>query len=117
MEIIKGILVVLHIVGFGAVFGSALAQLPAAKIGRARITSGLFHGLNLMFLTGVLLVLMKYALGEPVDNLKISLKMVVLIVMIALTLMNRKKESVTGGIIGAIAGLGVLNVVLAVLWQ
>ncbi len=117
MEIVKGILVVLHIVGFAAVFGSAMAQLPAVKRGAAVITSGLFHGLNTMFLTGILLVGMKYMLDEPVNNLKITLKMAVLIVMIVLTLMNRKKESVSGGVLGAIAGLGVLNVALAVLWH
>ena len=117
MEIVKGILVVLHIVGFAAVFGSAMAQLPAVKRGGAVITSGLFHGLNTMMVTGILLVLMKYLLDEPVNNLKIALKMVVLIVMIVLTLMNRKKPSVSGGVLGAIAGLGVVNVALAVLWS
>lgn len=117
MQIIQGLLVVLHIIGFGAVFGSALAQLSAARTGRGMITAGLFHGLNTMFLTGILLVGMKYALDEPVDNLKISLKMVVLIVMIVITLLNRKKPGVPAAALGAIAGLAVLNVALAVLWR
>jgi cobalamin synthase len=117
MEILKGLLIVLHIVGFAVVFGSALSQLPAARVGKAFISPGLFHGLNTMFLTGLLLVVMKYSLDEPVNNLKISLKLVVLIVMIVITLMHRKKVGVSGGVFGAIAGLGVLNVVLAVFWQ
>lgn len=116
MEILKGVLVVLHIVGFGAVFGSAVAQLPAVKTGKAVIKAGLFHGLNLMFVTGILLVGMRYMLDEPVNNFKITVKMIVLIVMIVLALVNRKKESVSGAVLGSIAGLGVLNVALAVLW-
>ncbi len=117
MEILKGVLVIIHIIGFAAVFGTALSQIPAAKAGRGAIVPGLFHGLNTMFLTGLLLVVFKYMLDEPVDNLKISLKMVVLIAMVALTLFNRKKPDVSAGTFGAIAGLGVLNVVIAVLWQ
>jgi len=123
MEIIKGILIVLHIVGFGAVFGSSLAQLTAVKQGAARITPGIFHGLNTMFVTGLLLVMMRYLMADPmsdapvVNNLKITLKMAVLIVMIAITLLNRKKENLPAGVFGAIAGLGVLNVALAVMWH
>lgn len=117
MELLKGVLVVLHIVGFAAVFGASTTQLRAVKFGRAIITPGLIHGLNVMFLTGILLVAMKYALDEPVNNVKITVKMLVLIAMIVITLVNRKKQSVSGGVLGAIAGLSVLNVALAVLWH
>lgn len=117
MEIVKGILIVLHIVGFAAVFGSVMAQMPKVKQGTAVITNGVLHGLSTMFVTGLLLVAMRYMLDEPVDNLKISLKMVVLILMIVLVLINRKKSSVSAGVLGAVAGLGVLNVALAVLWH
>ncbi len=117
MEIVKGILVVLHIVGFAAVFGTAMAQLPAVKRGAAVISNGMFHGLTTMFITGILLVGMKYMLDEPVNNFKITVKMLVLIVMIVLALVNRKKENVSAGVLGGIAGLGVVNVALAVLWH
>lgn len=117
MEIVKGILVVLHIVGFAAVFGSAVSQLPAVKAGAATIRNGMLHGLALMFATGLLLVAMKYMMHEPVNNAKIGAKLAVLIVMTVLVLVNRKKESVSAGVLGAIAGLGVANVALAVLWH
>jgi hypothetical protein len=44
-------------------------------------------------------------------------KTLVLIAMIVVILLNRKKESVSGGVLGAIAGLSLLNVALAVLWH
>ena len=117
MEIIKGILVVLHLIGFGAVFGSTLAQLPAVKAGRARITPGILHGASLLFATGLLLVASIYMLSGSPNNMKIGVKTIVLIAIIAIILINRKKPSVSGGVLGAIAGLSVVNVALAVLWN
>ncbi|WP_336651472.1 MULTISPECIES: hypothetical protein [unclassified Leucobacter] len=117
MEIVKGILVVLHLVGFGAVFGGALAQLPAVKAGRARITPGILHGSSLLFATGLLLVASIYMLGNEPNNMKIGVKTLVLIAIIVVILVNRKRDSVPGSVIGAVAGLSLLNVALAVLWH
>ena len=117
MEIVKGILVVLHLVGFGAVFGSTLSQLSLVKAGRARITPGILHGASLLFATGLLLVASIYMLGDEPNNMKIGVKTLVLIGLIVVILLNRKKESVSGGVLGAIAGMSLLNVALAVLWR
>ncbi|GAA1611210.1 hypothetical protein [Leucobacter chromiireducens] len=117
MEIVKGILVVLHLVGFGAVFGSTLAQLSLVKEARARITPGILHGANLLFVTGLLLVGSIYMLGGSPNNMKIGVKTLVLIVLIVVILVNRKKENVPAGVLGAIAGLSLVNVALAVLWH
>ncbi|MFV0432790.1 MAG: hypothetical protein ACK5LO_02235 [Leucobacter sp.] len=116
MEIVKGILVVLHIIGFGVVFGGTLAQLPNVKRGIARITPGILHGANLLLVTGLLLVASKYMLDEPVNNMKIGIKTLVLIAIYVVIIVNRKKESLSGGVLGAIAGLSAVNVALAVLW-
>lgn len=116
MEILRGILVVLHIVGFGVVFGGALAQMPAIRRGAARITPGILHGTTLLLITGLALVGMIYALGGSPNNAKIGVKLAVLIMLFVIILMNRKKESVGGAVIGSIAGLSALNVCLAVLW-
>lgn len=117
MEIVKGILVVLHFVGFGVVLGGTLAQLPAVKLGKARILPGVMHGAWLLLATGLLLVGTIYMSDGQPNNAKIGVKFLVLIGILVLILMNRKKESVSGGVIGAIAGLSVLNVCLAVLWH
>lgn len=117
MEILKGILLVLHIVGFGAVMGSALAQLTNVKKGTAKISNGIFHGAWLLLATGLGLVGMIYALGGSPDNAKIGVKLVVLLAVFALAMINKNKEKVSGGVLGAIAGLSVVNVALAVLWN
>lgn len=117
MEIVKGILIVLHLVGFGAVFGSTLAQLSAVKEARARITPGILHGAWLLLATGLLLVGMVYATGGQPNNAKIGVKLVVLLVLIAVVLIGRKKQPTSAGMLGAIAGLSLVNVALAVLWH
>lgn len=117
MEIVKQLLIVLHIVGFGVVLGATLFQLPAAKRGVGVITTGLIHGLNTMFITGLVVVGISYTMLEPVNKAKIIIKMVVLIAMILTTLVNRKKQSVPPAVFGTIAGLGIFNVLIAVMWH
>lgn len=116
MEIVKGILVVLHIVGFGVVLGGTLAQLPAVKLGKARILPGVMHGAWLLLATGLLLIGTIYMMGGQPNNMKIGVKLIVLLGIIVTILMNRKKENVPTGVLGAIAGLSIVNVCLAVLW-
>lgn len=116
MEILKGILVVLHILSFAVVFGTTLGQLSNLKTGTAKVTKGILHGSLGLLVTGLALVGMIYGLGGEPNNAKIGAKTLVLVVLIALILMNRKKDTVSGGVLGAIAGLSALNVVLAVLW-
>lgn len=116
MELVRDILVVLHIVGFGVVLGGTLAQLPNVKKGTAKISKGILHGSLLLLVTGLALVGMMYALGGSPNNAKIGVKTVVLLAIIVLVLVNRKKETVSGGVLGAIAGLSAVNVALAVIW-
>lgn len=117
MEIIRNILLILHIVGFAGVAGSAIAQLPKVKEGAAKISGGILHSSWLMLATGLGLVGMMYAGdGDGPNNAKISVKTLVLVAIIVLALVNKKKQPVSGGVLGAILGLSVLNVALAVAW-
>lgn len=111
------ILVVLHILSFGVVMGTAIAQLPAVKTGTAKVSNGMLHGSLALLVTGIALVGMIYAVGGSPNNAKIGVKSLVLIGIIVLVLMNRKKAPVSGGVLGAIAGLSAINVALAVLWN
>ncbi|KIP52215.1 hypothetical protein [Leucobacter komagatae] len=116
MEIVRNILLILHIIGFAGVAGATIAQLPKVKEGVAKVSGGILHSSWLMLATGLGLVGMMYAMGGEPNNMKIGVKTLVLIAIIVVALVNKKKASVSGGVLGAILGLSVLNVVLAVAW-
>lgn len=116
MDLVRDILVILHIVGFGVVLGGTLAQLPNVKKGTAQISKGILHGSLLLLVTGLALVGMMYARDLAPDNAKIGAKTLVLLAIIVLVILNRKKERVSGGVLGAIAGLSAVNVALAIIW-
>ncbi|MFT4232018.1 MAG: hypothetical protein QM606_04470 [Leucobacter sp.] len=118
MEIVKGILVVLHLVGFAAVFGGAVVQFVAArKGGPARVLPLMVWGALLLLVTGLALVGMIYAMGGHPNNLKIGVKLIVLLALTGHIFGVRKKESVSAGGFGAIAGMALFNAAIAVLWH
>lgn len=114
MEIVKGVLVVLHLLGMAAVVGGFLAQM---KDTRKKVGAGMVHGALTALVTGLLLVgvVEMGDLYEP-DHVKIGVKLVIALVVAVLAFRYRKAESVSTGVWGAIGGLTVLNVVIAVLW-
>ena len=116
MEIIRNILLILHIIGFAGVVAGTVAQLPKVKEGAARISGGILHSSWLLLLTGLGLVGMMYARDLQPDNMKIGVKTLVLVAIIVIALVFKKKERVSGGVLGAILGLSVVNVALAVIW-
>ena len=120
-EILRNSLIVLHFIGFAAVFGAFMTQMKAMAAGAAKIFPAMVHGAWTLLATGVLLVgvrewmaAMEWA-GE-LNHMKIGVKSLVLTILIVLILSNKKKDSVKAPIFGAIGLLAVLNVVLAVFW-
>ena len=120
-EIVKHFLLVLHFVGLAALLGGFLLQIKALRLKTAEILPGMVHGALTMFVTGLALVgARQWELsldgGHPLDNGKIAVKTLVVLIILVLVLVNRKKKPVAGSILGAIGGLTTLNVVLAVFW-
>lgn len=116
MEILRNVLLVLHIAGFAGIIGGVMMQMPKVKEGAAKINGAILHGSLLMLVTGLGLVGMFYARDMEPNNAKIGVKTLVLIVMLVLALVNKKKANVSTGTLGAIGGLALLNMVLAVMW-
>lgn len=112
MEIALKAVLVLHFIGLAALLGSFLAQMKPPR----SITPGYLHGAITMLVTGIALVGLIYANGWEPDNVKITVKLVVLLVIFGLVLANRKKDEISTAVWGAIGGLTILNIVLAVFW-
>ena len=55
--------------------------------------------------------------GDFVNNAKIGVKTVVVIAIVVIALVFKKKQNVSAGVFGAIGGLALLNLVIAVMWH
>jgi predicted membrane protein len=119
--IVKSFLVVLHLVGLSALLGGFLVQIKALRAKTAEILPAMVHGAWTALVTGLLLVgVREWELamggGEDLDHSKIAIKTVVVLIIVVLVMLKRKQKPVTGAILGTVAGLTLLNVVLAVFW-
>ncbi len=112
MDILVGIFVVLHLIGWAMTFGGALANMRTPEI-----TKGMLHGVLTAIVTGILIVGMAEMGDGDVNNIKIAIKLVVALAVTAMVILGRRdQKKVTTGYLGGIAGLIVLNVAIAVLW-
>ncbi|NLT54521.1 MAG: hypothetical protein GXX79_08120 [Actinomycetales bacterium] len=119
MDLLLGIVVVLHLLGMAAIVGSWSSTLRTP-----RVLPGMVHGALLQLVTGVVLVgLHEAGAGDDdVNNAKIGVKLLVTLVVVGLAWVNRRRAGsgpdggVAPGIFHAIGGLTILNVVIAVLW-
>jgi hypothetical protein len=117
MEILKNVILALHIIGVAALLGGVLYQIRAIREGTARVLPAILHGAWTMLLTGVLLVGLQYPLGHEVNNVKITVKLAVLVVILVVTLVNRKRETLSRWVLPLIGALTVVNILLATVWK
>jgi len=112
MEIVTGILVVLHLIGWAMTLGGALATMRTPKV-----TPGMLHGVLTALVTGLVLVGVHEMGDGDLNHMKIGIKLVVALAVTTLVIVGRRRENVSTGFLGGIAGLVVVNVALAVLWN
>ncbi|MFV0134122.1 hypothetical protein ACLGIH_12905 [Streptomyces sp. HMX87] len=116
MDVLIHLFVGLHIIGIAALLGGFLTQMKAMGRGTARYTPAMLHGALTMLVTGVILVGLNQADDQPVDNIKIGVKLALLIVILGLVYVKRDEEKVDKGLFGLVGLLTVANVFIAVLW-
>nr|WP_202628090.1 hypothetical protein [Cellulomonas sp. APG4] len=104
-------MLVLHFVGLASLLGGFLVQMKSRT---KRVEAAMFHGALTQLVTGLALVGIAEAGDADVNHMKVGLKLVVLVAITALVLVGRRKESVSTGVWGAIGGLTLVNVVIAV---
>ncbi|MDJ1372342.1 hypothetical protein [Gulosibacter molinativorax] len=119
MEILKDILLILHIIGIAGLFGGWFMQVSKISKGTAVIPAGMVHSGWLMLISGILMFGVNEAIGGVTMDIRIKIlvKLIIAIVVMVLVFMNRKKESVNSGVMWAIGGLTLANIVIAVLWK
>ncbi|GAA2249427.1 hypothetical protein GCM10010232_41410 [Streptomyces amakusaensis] len=116
MDVLINVFVALHIIGIASLLGGFLTQMKAIGAGTARFTPAMLHGAVTMLVTGVALVGLNQADGQTVNNIKIGIKMAVLVVVLGLVYVKRDEETVEKALFGAVGGLTIANIFIATLW-
>ncbi len=116
MDVLIHALVALHIIGIASLLGGFLTQMKAMGAGTARFVPAMLHGALTMLVTGVALVGLHQAQGHEVNNIKIGVKLLILVVILALVYIKRDEEKVDKGAFAAVGGLTLANIFIATLW-
>jgi len=114
VKLFFNILLVLHLLGWAIVLGGTLTNLRTPKI-----AAGVLHGALTALVTGIVMVGLAEsgAVDESFSGAKFGVKLIIALVITGLVVVGtRKPERVTRQLVGAIAGLTVVNVAIAVLW-
>ena len=114
MELLRNVLLLLHLAGMAGVLISLIKT-------RTKIATGLVHSALTATVTGIALVGLRYPPHDsnpmkwPLpDNVKITIKLLFVLIILALAFTNRKKETISSTIWSLIAALTIGNIIIAV---
>ncbi|MGW4037510.1 hypothetical protein ACWEIM_14650 [Streptomyces sp. NPDC004778] len=116
MDVLINVFVALHIIGIASLLGGFLTQMKAMGSGTARFTPAMLHGALTMLVTGVALVGLNQADDQTVNNVKIGIKLALLVVILALVYVKRDEEKVDKGAFIAVGALTTANILIATVW-
>ena len=116
MQFLYNLILVLHFVGLASLLGGFIVQMKSADKG---VNPAMWHGALTQLVTGVLLVGIAESGSledEPLDMMKISVKLLIALVITVLAFIGRKKQPPQVPLWGIIGALTLVNVVIAVFW-
>ncbi|WP_314457316.1 Fe-S protein [uncultured Microbacterium sp.] len=117
MEILRDVVVLVHLVGFAVLFGAWVVEVVARRV---RVTALMNNALGISLLTGLILSA-PWGLDHDLNYVKIGVKLVVLIVIGALIGIGSARQKRTGslppGLFWPVGILTLVNAGLAVIWR
>jgi len=113
MDFLRHLLLVIHLLGFAALFGGLLTQARRPE----KSVNGLMRdGAGTAFVAGLLLVGVIEADGGSVDHAKIAVKTLIGLAILVLVMANLRKERIADGLWAILLLLTVANVCVAIFW-
>lgn len=114
MDVLRQILLVIHIIGFAALLGGLLVQ---ARSPEKSVNAMMRDGVGTAFLAGLLLVGVLEADDADVNHAKVAVKGVIGLVLLVLIMANTRKPSISKGLWALLLLLTVANICVAVFWS
>lgn len=115
MEVLVALMVAVHLISVAAIVGGWLAHFRSPTV-----TLSQWWGSLGMIVSGLLLVVLAEINGSP-NHLKIAVKLVIGLIVLVAALLGRRKENkgepVPTGLAHAVGGMGLVNLLVAVLWR
>lgn len=111
MDFLRLVLLFVHLIGFAALFGGAFTQMKGPK---RVVNPAMWHGSLTMLVSGLALVAVREIADLDVNHVKIAVKLVLMLVVFALVVAQRKKDDIAPGIFFATLGLTAVNAAVAV---
>jgi hypothetical protein len=114
VTILRNVVFYLHLVGFALLLGGSVAQYLSGKL---RINPAMLGGAAAMVVTGLILAA-PFGLDadDELDYTKLGVKLVIALMLLAMTFFSRKREAVNRGHFLSIIGLVLVNAGIAVFW-
>jgi hypothetical protein len=116
MDILKDILIFLHILGAVAIVGGWFATFKKPTVLPVQL-----YGAIAQLVTGLALVGILGATHEPVNYYKITVKLLIAIVVLVAAVIGYRKAAsgaeVPKGLAHAVGGMALINIAVATLWS
>lgn len=114
MEILRLVLLFLHVLGFAALFGGLVVQ---ARSSEKSVNAAMRDGVGTAFLAGLLLVGVLESGDDPVNHAKVGVKFTIGLVLLVLVMANTRKPTIPQGLWAGLVLLSVANIAVAIFWS
>ncbi|WP_343320075.1 hypothetical protein AAFM46_06410 [Arthrobacter sp. TMP15] len=115
MDLLRLVLVFLHILGAAAIVGGWLAAFKTPTV-----TQWQWIGALTQLITGLLLVGLAEMGDGGINNFKIGVKLIIALVVVIAAFIGRRKaknnQGVPKGLAHAVGGMALINIAVAVFW-
>jgi hypothetical protein len=118
MEVVRLVLKMAHFISWAALFGGVLVLSSATE---KRLAASAVWGARLAFVTGLLLIGIKEMLakspgGDPVNHMKVGIKLLLGLAVVGMIEASRKK-GLSGGMHMGVIAVSLIAIAVAVLWK